>query len=146
MTPRPTAPNEPESGPRALPWLKSGEVLIADDDGPIRTVLRRALERFGLKVVEVEDGDDAVATIAEDPARFRLIVLDLTMPRLNGDDALMRIRSVAPELPALVLSGFLEDEIRQRVNGSANVGMLNKPFTTRRLADALWELLGPGDD
>jgi CheY-like chemotaxis protein len=126
-----------------LPWLRAGEVLVADDDAPIRRVLCRALERFGLTVTQVADGDEAVARIAEAPDRYALVVLDLTMPRLDGDLALTQIRAVAPAIPALVLSGFLEDEIRERVHGKARVAMLNKPFTMRSLADSLWELLGP---
>jgi two-component system cell cycle sensor histidine kinase/response regulator CckA len=121
-------------------------VLVADDDGPIRKVLSRALERFGLTVTQVADGDDAVARIAAEPDRYRLIVLDLTMPRLDGDIALTQIRRIAPALPALVLSGFLEDEIRERVDGKERVAMLHKPFTMRSLADALWEVLGPHAD
>jgi two-component system cell cycle sensor histidine kinase/response regulator CckA len=140
---RPTSSEEPDSGPRELPWLRAGEVLVADDDGPIRKVLSRALERFGLTVTQVTDGDEAVAIVAAHPERFRLVVLDLTMPRLDGDLALTQIRAAAPRLPALVLSGFLEDEMRARVDGKERVALLHKPFTMRLLADALWELLGP---
>src|SRR5262245_34218070 len=82
MTPvpskRPSSPDEPDSGPKSLPWLRGGEVLLADDDGPIRKVLSRALARFGLAVVEVEDGEEAAAMVAATPDRFRLVILDLT--------------------------------------------------------------------
>ncbi len=115
---------------------------MADDDGPIRKVLGRALTRFGMTVVEVADGEEAVALVMATPERFRLVILDLTMPRLNGDAALMRIRELAPELPALILSGFLEEEIRERVGGAKRVAMLQKPFSMRSLADALWLVLG----
>lgn len=139
---RPTSPDEPDSGPRTLPWLRAGEVLLADDDAPIRKVLGRALGRFGLTVVEVDDGDDAVALVAASPERFRLVILDLTMPRLSGDVALVQIREAAPELPALILSGYLEAEIRERVGDATRVAMLQKPFSMRSLADALWDVLG----
>lgn len=142
-TPRPASADEPDSGPRELPWLRSGEVLVADDDAPIRKVLSRALERFGLTVTQVTDGDEAVDRIAAEPDRFQLVILDLTMPRLDGDVALTRIRAAAPGIPALVLSGFLEDEIRERVAGKERVAMLHKPFTMRSLADCLWDVLGP---
>ncbi len=139
---RPADPDEPDSGPRSLPWLPSGEVLLADDDGPIRKVLSRALTRFGLDVIEVVDGEEAVALVTADPGRFRLVILDLTMPRLNGDTALARVREVAPDLPALILSGFLEAEIRDRIGSVARVATLQKPFSMRSLADALWDVLG----
>lgn len=139
---RPSSPDEPDSGPRSLPWLASGEVLLADDDAPIRKVLSRALTRFGMTVAEVADGDDALELVRAAPGRFRLVVLDLTMPRLNGDEALLRIREVAPDLPALILSGFLEDEIRERIGSAPRVSLLHKPFSMRSLADVLWEVLG----
>lgn len=122
--------------------MASGEVLLADDDAPIRKVLSRALTRFGMTVAEVADGDDALELVRAAPGRFRLVVLDLTMPRLNGDEALLRIREVAPDLPALILSGFLEDEIRERIGSAPRVSLLHKPFSMRSLADVLWEVLG----
>jgi CheY-like chemotaxis protein len=106
-------------------------------------VLGRALERFGLTVTQVGDGEAAVEQVLAAPGRFRLVLLDLTMPRLNGDEALLRIREVAPDLPALMLSGFLEEEIRDRVAGAQRVGLLQKPFSMRVLADVLWQVLGP---
>jgi len=145
-TPRPASADEPDSGPRTLPWLSAGEVLLADDDGPIRKVLGRALERFGLTVTQATDGDEAVGLIAAGPERFRLVVLDLTMPRLDGDRALTQIRAVAPAIPAIVLSGFLEEEIRERLDGKERVVILQKPFTMRTLANALWDVLGSHAD
>jgi two-component system, cell cycle sensor histidine kinase and response regulator CckA len=145
-TPRPTTPDEPDSGPRALPWLRAGEVLLADDDQPIRRVLCRALERFGLTVTQASDGDEAVGLIAAAPQRFALVVLDVTMPRLDGDLALIQIRALAPAIPAIVLSGFLKEHIRERLDGMERVAVLQKPFTMRSLADALWDVLGPHAD
>lgn len=139
---RPSSPDEPDSGPRSLPWLVSGEVLLADDDAPIRKVLSRALTRFGMTVAEVSDGDEALDLVRATPGRFRLVVLDLTMPRLNGDEALLRIRELEPDLPALILSGFLEDEIRERIGDASRVALLHKPFSMRSLADVLWDVLG----
>jgi CheY-like chemotaxis protein len=140
---RPSSPDEPDSGPRSLPWLPSGEVLLADDDAPIRKVLSRALARFGLTVAEVSDGVEALELVQAAPGRFQLVILDLTMPRLSGDEALLRIREVAPDLPALILSGFLEEEIRERIGNAARVSLLHKPFSMRSLADVLWDVLGP---
>ncbi|MBX7119462.1 MAG: response regulator [Gemmatimonadaceae bacterium] len=142
---RPITADEPDSGPRTLPWLHGGEVLVADDDPSIRKVLARAFERFGMTVTSCEDGDDALAQVVHDPARWHLVALDLTMPRMGGDDALARMRSVRADLPALILSGFLEADMQDRVAGLGRVAVLQKPFTLRALADALWEVLGPED-
>lgn len=142
---RPVSPDEPDSGPRLLPWLVGGEALIADDDPSIRKVMARAFERFGLTVTLCEDGDDALAHVAREPARWRIVALDLTMPRMGGDDALLRMRDLRADLPALLLSGLLEDDLQDRVRGLGGVAVLGKPFTLRALADALWEVLGTED-
>ena len=122
--------------------MVSGEVLLADDDAPIRKVLSRSLTRFGMTVAEVADGDDALELVRAAPGRFRLVVLDLTMPRLNGDEALLRIREIAPDLPALILSGFLEAEIRERIGNATRVSLLHKPFSMRSLAAPPWAAPG----
>ena len=147
VAPRPRRPtqDEPESGPRSLPWLGTGEVLVADDDPAMRRVLIRAFERFGLTPVPCVDGLEAAQAVEANPDRFRIVVLDLTMPRMSGDAALTRIRAANATLPAIVLSGYLEDEIRERVNEGDRVAVLNKPFSLRELADVLWKVAGPRD-
>ena len=135
--------DEPDSGPRSLPWLGGGEVLVADDDPAMRRVLVRAFERFGLSPVTCADGREALEAVTAEPKRFRLVVLDLTMPRMAGDTALQRIRELNPGMPAIVLSGYLEDEIKDRVNLDGRIATLNKPFSLKELADALWTLVGP---
>lgn len=121
-------------------------MLLADDDGSIRKVIAKALRRFGMTVTEVGDGHEAVAVVREAPDRFCLVILDLSMPRLRGDEALVRIRELAPDVPALMLSGFLEDEMRDRIGGASRVALLHKPFSMRTLADVLWEVLGGTED
>ncbi len=120
-------------------------MLVADDDPAMRRVLIRAFERFGLTPVPCVDGLEAAQAVEANPDRFRIVVLDLTMPRMSGDAALTRIRAANATLPAIVLSGYLEDEIRERVNEGDRVAVLNKPFSLRELADVLWKVAGPRD-
>jgi len=111
----------------------------------VRRVLARSFERFGLTPVLCGDGAEALELVTAEPARFQLVVLDLTMPRLRGDEALIAMRRLRPDIPALVLSGYLEEEIRERLKDTEKVAMLHKPFTLRDLADLLWQVAGPTD-
>ena len=79
-------------------------MLVADDDPQLLTMLRRVLERAGYRVITARDGAEAVRYAQNLPsARFSALVLDLTMPRLGGLDALQQIHAQRPELPTVLL-------------------------------------------
>jgi two-component system, cell cycle sensor histidine kinase and response regulator CckA len=124
-------------------WKGSGEAILADDEPTVRSVAARALQRLGLTVTQCVDGREAVALVQADPARWRLVVLDLTMPVLAGDMALEQILSIRSDLGAIIYSGYSEDEMRGRFAGRPGVGFLQKPFTVRALSEAVASVLGP---
>ena len=78
-------------------------VLLAEDDAAVRTVLGRALELAGWRVVQAHDGVDALAVA---PARIDLVVADLVMPRMGGRELVDRLRRGGRRLPALLISGY----------------------------------------
>jgi two-component system cell cycle sensor histidine kinase/response regulator CckA len=133
---------EPDSGPRPFAWHGEGNAIIADDEPAVRTVTARALERIGLTVTRCEDGESALAEFSADPARWKLVVLDLSMPRLSGSDALTAMRLIRPDLPAILSSGYTESEMRDSIGSDAGVAFLLKPFTVRSLSEAVRQVLG----
>ncbi|MCE9602094.1 MAG: response regulator [Gemmatimonadetes bacterium] len=133
---------EPDSGPRPFAWHGTGEVIVADDEIGVLTVTARALERIGLTVTRCEDGEAAVAVFKADPERWRLVLLDLSMPRLNGAQALTAMRLLRPELPAVLSSGYSESEMRDTVPDAKGIVFLLKPFTVRSLSEAVRQVLG----
>lgn len=134
---------DPDSGPRPFAWHGSGEVLVADDEPAVRTVTARALQRLGLTPTACENGESAVAAFTEDPARWRLVVLDLSMPGLDGVDALQAIRGTRPGMPVIISSGYSEAELASRILDRAGVAFLQKPFTVHTLSRAVLDALGP---
>ena len=140
--PDPSPNVEPESGPRPFAWHGTGEVIVADDEFAVLTVTARALERIGLTVTRCEDGEAAVTVFRTDPQRWRLVVLDLSMPRLSGAQALTAMRLLRPDLPAVLSSGYSESEMRDTVPGAQGVVFLLKPFTVRSLSEAVRQVLG----
>ena len=117
-------------------WRPTGTVLVVDDEATVRQVARRALERAGFAVVEATDGADAVRRFrAEGP--FAAVLLDLTMPELPGDEVLRAIRSDAPEQAVVLMSGYNEQDVTNRVVGRGHAGFLQKPFTVAELLGAV---------
>jgi two-component system OmpR family response regulator len=105
-------------------------ILVADDDGHIREVVRYALEQAGYRVLEARDGDEALRTATEQPVD--LLVLDIVMPGQDGLEVCRRLRAVS-ELPILFLTSR-DDEV-DRVLGLEIGGddYLTKPFSPREL-------------
>ncbi len=133
---------EPDSGPRPFAWNGSGAVLVADDEPAVRMVTARGLERLGLTATAVADGDQAVETFRADPARWRLVVLDLTMPKLGGIEAMRAIRAIR-HVPVVLSSGYAEEELAAQLPDRDGIAFLQKPFTVRSLSEAVRQVLGP---
>ncbi len=134
---RPTP--DPGSAPR---WRGEGTVLLVDDEEIVRTTTRRVLERFGFEVVVAADGREALDRLAERKGGFDMTLLDLTMPELNGEQALRLMRSQWPELKVLVMSGYSEHEVADRLDNGGASGFIQKPFSAGDLRNKLRELLG----
>ncbi|WKW12407.1 PAS domain S-box protein [Pseudogemmatithrix spongiicola] len=121
----------------------SGVVLLADDEESVRTVARRSLERSGFTVVACADGLEALDHFRKDPGRWRVVLLDLTMPGLGGQETLLAMREMRADLPALLCSGYASEELSPRILGLDGVGFLQKPFSVASLTAAIFELCPP---
>ena len=120
---------EPQSDLRGY-----GNVLVVDDEDMIRNMARFALERCGYTVEQAADGRAAVAAVTARPSDFAAVLLDLTMPVMSGEEALIRIREIRPDLPVLLSSGFSEAEALKRFANRGLAGFLQKPYTATALA------------
>jgi two-component system, cell cycle sensor histidine kinase and response regulator CckA len=118
---------------RLAAWKASGTVLIADDEPFVLETTGALLRHRGFETVLAIDGNDAVRRFRETPQRFSAVLLDLTMPGLGGAEALRVIRSVNSSVPVLVMSGFSEQHVFDRVRGLGPVSVMRKPFTQAML-------------
>jgi nitrogen-specific signal transduction histidine kinase/CheY-like chemotaxis protein len=115
-------------------WSMGGVVLVVDDDPLVRAVARRALEARGLEVVLATGGEEALTCVREDTGSIVAVVLDLTMPGLDGPATLAGIRRLRPGLPVILSSGYGSDVLASRAMGSAGTTILPKPYR----AEDLW--------
>ena len=137
----PAAGGRPEPVDQATtvedPWRGSGTVLIVDDEETVRTVAARMVESFGFEAVLVSDGREAVARFAEDPSRFTVVLLDLTMPVMGGDEAFRILRQLRTDVRVILMSGFNEPEAATRLEGQGLAAFIQKPFAIETLGDVL---------
>jgi signal transduction histidine kinase len=129
-------PAAPAAEPRGGD-LPSATVLLVDDEVMILESTQAALEALGLAVVTAVDGQAALDQLQEPDARIDLVIMDLTMPRMDGHEAFTRIRAMRPDLPVVLSSGYNEQESVQEFLGAGLAGFLQKPYTLKALASAV---------
>jgi CheY-like chemotaxis protein len=115
--------------------ISAGEtVLLVDDEAAIRTLGRIILEQHGFHVLLAEDGVEAIETFRESADRVALVILDLTMPNMSGQDTFRRMREIAPGIRVLFSSGYSADHLGEV---DAGVGFINKPYRPAELLEAV---------
>ena len=135
-------PPQPEA-PASTGWHHTGRVLIIDDDELVRSVNALMIRSFGLEPLIAPDGHSGLAAFREDPESFDIVLLDLLMPGLTGEETLVALRAVRPDVRVLIVSGHSADDILQRQAGGAGaLAFLHKPFKRSALEQKLRELLG----
>ena len=110
-------------------------LLIVDDEPNLLDLLRRYLGRFGYEVESRGDALEALALFQAGQDRFSMIITDLSLPRMDGEELIVRVRQLRPELPAIITSGY---PYQPR---TAGVGFLQKPFLPQMLVQAVKEAL-----
>ncbi|MFN8579533.1 MAG: ATP-binding protein [Gemmatimonadaceae bacterium] len=118
-----------------------GTVLVADDEPLVRGVAQRVLEGMGLTVLLASDGEEAVALFARYKGAIDLAILDLTMPKMNGVEAFHAMQAIAPQVRAVLTSGFTGEESDNASWRSGFMGFLRKPYAPQELVDRVRELM-----
>ncbi len=115
-------------------------VLVVDDEAGIRRLARRILEKDGYVVTEATQGLEAIALLQEG-APLDLLMADLDMPELAGDEMVRRIRVTRPDLKVLYVTGHIDRLLDQRPVLWEGEAFLDKPFTAGGLLEAVSLLL-----
>ncbi len=133
----------PVHGP-AVPLAGNGRtILIVDDEETVRIVAARMLERAGFKVLHAADGRQAVEIFRRNQDEIALVLLDLTMPHVGGEEAFRQLRTLDPEVRVLLASGYNEHDATASFAGKGLAGFIQKPFGVDQLADSIARLLPP---
>ncbi len=116
----------------SLPKLK-GTVLVVDDETFVREITGIALGKTGLKVLEAPDGLAAIKLLRANRTQIDLVLLDLTMPILSGEETLRQIREIDGSKKVILMSGYSENDATKRCLKQGAVAFVQKPFEVEHL-------------
>ncbi|HXI38377.1 MAG TPA: response regulator, partial [Bryobacteraceae bacterium] len=122
----------------------TGGILVIDDEPLVRSIAKSTLEHFGYSVFEAEDGQVGVELFRKLHGDVALVLLDLTMPEMGGEEAFVLLRNIQPDIPVILSSGYDESEATRRFAGKGVNGFLKKPYTAETLAKRVKSVLAVG--
>jgi len=122
-------------------WKGQGMALVADDEDQVRRVATAMLKHLGFSVITARDGLEAVELYRRRGKELAFVLLDLTMPRLTGEQACREILAIDPRETIVLASGYSVDELSERYDGQGLAGFLQKPFNIKELAGLLQRVL-----
>jgi two-component system cell cycle sensor histidine kinase/response regulator CckA len=123
--------------PLSKPPMGTGNILVVDDQAAVRDVAQSALEMFGYSVLLAENGKEAVELFRTQAESVDVVVLDLTMPVMDGEEALRHLVQIRPDVKIILSSGYSEVDAVRKFSGKGLAGFLQKPYTARRLGEAV---------
>jgi len=138
----PARSEHPRPAPLAVAVEQSPTVLLVDDDHRVRLTTTMLLEHRGYRVVEAASGEEALESMRDDATAARLVMLDLSMPKMSGREVYRHIRKERPELPILLCSGYDAGAL-ETLELTGPTEFLQKPYDLKSLTAALKVLL-PG--
>ncbi len=127
------AADAPAPSATRLAGDRAARVLVVDDQAPVRAVVRRVLTQAGYTVTEARDGAEALALVEAAAAEPDLVLSDVVMPRMDGHALAERLATLRPEVPVLLMSGYVEHDAALASLPNLVPRLLAKPFTAAEL-------------
>jgi CheY-like chemotaxis protein len=144
-SPHPPAEPAPGRARRRQASRSRGEtILVVDDDRWLRQMSKRLLRSLGYQVLLAATGEEALATVARQPERIDLVLLDLLLGDMEGLEALRRLRELCPSVRVLVCSGLARSEVWSAAEQHGACGFLAKPYGMDEVGEAIRRALASG--
>jgi two-component system cell cycle sensor histidine kinase/response regulator CckA len=138
----PSAPDTARTGVPAEGYR--GTVLVVDDEEIVRNVSREMLAALGLTVLTAEDGEQAIETFRREGGRIDCVLLDLSMPKMDGMAVCRDMLKLRPDAKIILSSGYHEQELIRRGSQEGFAGFIPKPYTLEAIEAALAPVLKKG--
>ena len=122
-------------------WKGRGFALVVDDEDHVLDATAKMISNCGLKVDVAHDGYAGVDLFRADPSRYDVVLLDMTMPKISGEDTLTLLREIRPDVRVLFISGYNRSEIVDTMGGSERLSFIQKPFNLDALRGELANML-----
>jgi CheY-like chemotaxis protein len=127
---------------RLVNWRGQGLVLVVDDEEGVRKIAKMILEEYGFTILTAEGGREALETFKAQSARVAAVILDLTMPQLDGLQTFQELRRLCPDVKVILSSGYSEEEAMSRFVGEGLAGFIQKPYNAVGLLEKVKQVLG----
>jgi PAS domain S-box-containing protein len=114
----------------------SGAVLLVDDEASVRRTTKQMLESLGFEVITASDGLFGIERFKE-RSDWRLVILDLTMPGMDGESCFIELQKLDPGVIVIISSGYSEQEVSRKFIGKGKIGFLQKPYSFAELRGAI---------
>jgi len=134
------APTQAVSVSRPMPQRGTETILLVDDEAMIRQLGSQILRQQGYQVLVAENGWQALTVYQRERGRIDLVILDLTMPQVSGQDTLRHLRKLDPHVRVLYSSGYSADKVTES-EAEGVLGFLSKPYSPREMAEQVREVL-----
>lgn len=134
----PPANAAPKSMAKASPGtLTSATILLVDDEEMVIGAARRILERSGYAVVTARNGQEGVDVFRKKHGSISAVLLDLTMPVMDGETACREMKAIDPAVPVILCSGYSETESNESIDHANVAGYLKKPYRIKTLVETI---------
>ena len=122
-------------------WQGSGKILLVDDEASVRDIGVEMLTEVGFETITATDGRDALEKFQQHPD-IDAVILDLTMPKMDGEQCFRELRRLDPDIKVIMSSGYSEQEVSQHFLGKGLAGFIQKPYKLSTLQDVLQKAQG----
>lgn len=123
-------------------WKSSGTILLVDDEEMVRSVGKNMLEMIGFDVLSAEDGIQGIQIFKENLDKIKAVILDLTMPRMSGEEAFHEMHAIRDTIPIILSSGYNEWNVVERFAGKGLASFVQKPYQLAILRQKIYDVLG----
>lgn len=127
-----------------LDWRGSGTILVVDDKEDVRIASQLILEEIGFRVITARDGREGLAVFQKHSKDLSVVLLDLTMPHMNGQELLKEIRQLSQTIPVILSSGYTEHDALKRFSGTGINGFIQKPYQVEALIAKVRQIIEEG--
>ena len=116
-------------------------ILLVEDESSVRTLVRDELRKLGYRVIEAKNGIEACLLATQQAGSFQLLLTDIVMPGMAGQELAQHLSVINPDLRTLFISGYIDDLGIMAGQEEGATSFLQKPFTPEVLAGAVRKLL-----
>ncbi len=117
------------------------QILVVDDEEMALMLVKQLLTTSGYQVTTAQSGFECLDLFRRRPLIYQLVLLDLTMPFMDGEETFHRLREIRPDVPILLCTGFIQNERLERLMSAGLSGYLRKPFAPDEIASQVKAIL-----